>query len=116
MFGASVDVEVSRVRTAGRGELGRQVSLEGTVCEPHGRVAKLGLLDPNLVVGKLGVNEGCEFVCRPQLGQVHRSHVPPQVRNTRERVDGFLATEAGALRKGTSYERNKDQQRPHRRG
>ena len=54
------------------------------------------------------MNEGCELVCGPQLGQVHRGHVPCQGRNTREGFDGLLNIEA--LRESASDERNEDEQ------
>ena len=62
-------------------------------------------------MGKLGMNEGCELVRRPQLRQVQRSHVLSQPRNPRESFDGSLDIEA--LCEGVSHEGKKDQQRPH---
>ena len=62
--------------------------------ELHGRVTELGFLDPNLVVRKLWMNESRKLVRRPQLRQVHRSHIPSQARNTGKRSNGLLSIEA----------------------
>ena len=110
VFRASIDVEVSRVGAARHHEL-RPMSLEETMYELHSWVAELGFLDPNLVTRKLGVNEGREIVRRPQLRQVHRGHVPSQLRDVGKRFKCSLNMKA--LREGSSYERNKSQQRPH---
>ena len=71
------------------------------------RVAELGFLDPNLVVGKLRVSESCEFVRRPQLRQVQCGHVPLQPRNARKGSKSFLSTKI--LRKDASHESNQRQ-------
>lgn len=74
----------------------------------YGWVTELGFLDPNLVVWKLRMNESREFVRRRQLRQAHRSHIPSQLRNTRERPNGFLGIEV--LREGVGRERYQSQQ------
>lgn len=84
------------------------VSLKGVVYELNSRVAELSFLDPNLVIGKLWMNEGGKLVHRLQLRQVHRSHVPSQLRNTMKGPSDFLNIEA--LREGVSHERDQSQQ------
>ena len=70
--------------------------------ELDSRVTKLGFLDSNLVKGKLWVNESRKLVRGPQLRQMHGGYIPPKVRNTRERSDGFLCIET--LCEGTARE------------
>jgi hypothetical protein len=77
----------------------------------HGRVAELSFLDPDLVIGKLWMSEGREFVHRLQRRQMHRSHVPLQLRNTGKGPNDLLNIEA--LREGMTQERDESQQRPH---
>ena len=48
------------------------------------------------------MKESRELVRRPQLRQVHRGYIPPQVRNTSERSDGVLYIET--LRESTACE------------
>ena len=104
MFRAIIDVKVSCVGTSRQGgsdDVGSAPRDE--IYKLYSRVTELGFLDPNLVVWILRVNEGCEFIRRPwQFRQVHGSHIPLQLRNTRERPNRFLEIEA--LREGAARE------------
>jgi len=75
---------------------------QGVRYELDSQVTEFGFLDPNLVIRKLRMSESRELFRRPQLRQMHGGYIPSQVRNSRERSDGFLYIEM--LRESTARE------------
>ena len=99
---AGIDIKVSRIGTSRWHCQTVWILPQEAKNELDSRVAEFGLLDPDLVIGKLRMNESRKLLRRPQIRQMHRGHIPSEVRNTRESPNVFLYVEK--LRESTACE------------